>query len=131
MEKIKISVSKTEYFVKPSKGRVKCKLTYTIKGAPKVLDVIDDLGYMNDIDLTHYGEYEAVGVALVDPKDNFDVNVGKQVARAKAESAAYRSVYGKLVKVQNRFNEANKFMEEFNDKATRVVHHNIKYLSGF
>lgn len=68
-----------------------------------------------------------VGVATCSENDAFDLEIGKRVARAKAESSAYRQI-------NKRINKALKQIEdlsvEFNDKTFAVEDHNWDYIDS-
>ena len=85
VEPIKLSFTDPIYYTKPNASgttTVYCKLQFVVKGPSYVLNAID---LYADEDC-----YEATGQATVDPRDAYDFETGKRIARAKAESLAYK-----------------------------------------
>ena len=73
----------------------------------------------------------SIGIAYCHPEDVFDENIGKRIARAKAESNAYynaakmlESRYAKLDKIMF---EVSSRVEDFASKAIDVEKHNQEY----
>lgn len=130
----KLSFEEPKYYANPEKGTVTCRLRSNVV----IQNCKNELRYairyiimsLCDEDL-EYG-VESIGVAKLDPKDTFSLEVGKKVARAKAESRAYDFVSKRLCKALRDFIEdvgtsANKFF----GKTDSVIEHNNEYLSGF
>lgn len=125
---IKTSVVDTKFSVNEKKGCVTCILTYRYK--------TDDLieGVLGSIMPNHwcYKEFEAVGVARLNDVDIFDSEIGKKVARARAESVMYRDagtyINDALLKLQHRFTDP---ATGFILKAGNVIEHNDEYISQF
>ena len=123
LEPIKISITNTTYYVNTKANTVGCRLSFNIKGPDNTIDIISLL-FDHDC-------YEVTAEARLNPEDNFDYEIGKKVARAKAESMAYKRVSRMLVRIAYKMNEAMMSFGEFIDKAERVIIHNDKYLAKF
>lgn len=121
VEPIKLSVNKIVYYTKDT--TVYCKMFFNVKGPSDVLAVIDTLV---DEDC-----YEVTAEAKVAPGDAFDLEIGKKVARAKAESMAYRKLFGCLRRLASRLMDVFDAIDEFGYKADTVCNHNEEYLSKF
>lgn len=73
---------------------------------------------------------KVVGVAKCSPNDNFDIEIGKRIAYARAENNAYKMV-------SNWVNEPIKFVNQmsleaarFQIKAQRCIDHNKDYIDA-
>lgn len=123
LEPIKISITNTTYYVNKKANTVGCHISFNIKGPDNAINIISLL-FDHDC-------YEVTAEAHLNPDDNFDFEIGKKVARAKAESMAYKRVSRMLVRIAYKMNEAIMSFGEFIDKAERVINHNDKYLAKF
>lgn len=137
--KFKLKFWEPNYYVNEKKGTVTCVLKFILVGASdsqKDEDVFRAVRYMTE---SVYGEnnpisysYSVTETAKLDPNDTFDAEIGKKVARAKAESSAYKFCSKILTKSIEKFtfNLADA-ASEFIEKASGVVSHNKRYLSQF
>lgn len=127
MENFKISVLDTDYFVNEKKKCVTCRLNFFIKCnafAKVVFNSARD--YLGPVGC------EVIGVAKMHPDDKFDVEIGKKVARAKAESLAYKKVADYFTEyIQLYYNKITMPMLEFMGKADYVIDHNNEYIAQF
>ena len=121
IDPIKLSVNKIVYYTKGT--TVYCKMFFKVKGPSDVLAVIDTL--------VNEDCYEVTAEAKVAPGDTFDLEIGKKVARAKAESMAYRKLFGCLRRLASRLLDVFDAIDEFGYKADAVCNHNEDYLSTF
>ena len=96
---------------------------FNVKAQP---DVIATIGALVDEDC-----YEVTAEARLATGDIFDLETGKKIARAKAESMAYRKLWGCLSRLSNRMLNVLDCIEEFGYKAESVVNHNDEYLATF
>lgn len=126
---IKTSVDTYKFIVNEKKGCVTCVLEYRLTGtdlAVDVMSVLDDKFYNKNFVRT------AVGVARLNNEDTFDVEIGKKVARAKAESMMYNMagqyINALLVKLQRDFMDP---CIGFLAKAGNTIDHNDEYLKQF
>lgn len=137
--KIKLSFKEPEFYVNEAKRTVTCVLRYRMHSTS------DDgynnlwlaLGYMSDqvlnedANVLRYG-FRVSETAVAGPMDEFDVEKGKKVARAKAEASAYKHTSKALYKVMD---EALKVLTdssaEFITKASIVCKHNKEYIDTF
>lgn len=133
MEKTKISFYGIDFVVIENKGVVLCKLQYKVN-VPEVVRLLAKT-MTDDKDvkklLSDNDTFECFGVAKLMDGDTFDVEVGKKIARAKAESVAYANVANVIIKVYSKFGDALNSMEDFFDKASRVLVHNEEYVGTF
>ena len=129
--KFKLSFQEPTYFVNEEKQIVTCVVKYTLNASDwnitRALSLID-----NQRDPIFGNVMTSYSVAKLDPTDTFDVDKGKRVARAKAESKAYDKVSQKMVKMFCEFmDDTVDEMNTFCEKANGVVEHNSRYLEGF
>lgn len=137
--KFKLKFWDPDYYVNEKKGTVTCVLKFrldSVDSSQKDEDAFKAVRYMTE---SVYGEdnpisyrYSITETAKLDPKDTFDVEIGKKVARARAESSAYRFCSKILTKSIEKFtfnlaSAASKFIE----KASGVVRHNKHYIDQF
>lgn len=126
VELIKLSFMDPIYYTKPNASgasTVYCKLQFVVKGPTDVLNAIN---LFADEDC-----YEATGQATVDPRDAYDFETGKRIARAKAESLAYKKTSRLFARICGHLTDVVLAFMQFNDKAESVVDHNDTYLSKF
>lgn len=129
--KFKLSFQEPTYFVNEEKQIITCVVKYTLNASDwnvtRALSLID-----NQRDPIFGNVMTSYSVAKLDPTDTFDVDKGKRVARAKAESKAYDKVSQKMVKMFCEFmDDTVDEMNAFCEKANGVVEHNTRYLEGF
>jgi hypothetical protein len=131
MEKIKLSFEEPTYFINHDKKTVTCKVEFLIKGNPRILNYLDHVSfaYKNEL-LTGY--HTAIATAKLNPMDQFDVNTGIKVARAKAESWAYQMVNSHIKNTLKKcMVEVYDVVKDFEEKASNVKEHNNKYIQSF
>ena len=137
--KFKLKFWEPDYYVNEKNGTVTCVLKFRldgVAGSQKDEDVFSAVRCMTE---SVYGgnnpisyRYSITETAKLDPKDTFDAEIGKKVARAKAESSAYRFCSKILTKSIEKFifNLAGA-TSEFIGKASGVVRHNKRYIDQF
>ena len=126
VEPIKLSFTDPIYYTKPNASgttTVYCKLQFVVKGPN---DVLNTIPMFADEDC-----YETIGQATVDPRDAYDFETGKRIARAKAESLAYKKTSKLFARICGHLTSVALSFMQFNDKAESVVVHNDTYLSKF
>lgn len=126
VEPIKLSFTDPIYYTKPNASgttTVYCKLQFVVKGPN---DVLNTIVMFADEDC-----YESIGQATVDPRDDYDFVTGKRIARAKAESLAYKKASKLFARICGHLTSVALSFMQFNDKAEYVVDHNDTYLSKF
>jgi hypothetical protein len=74
---------------------------------------------------------EVTAEAHIAPGDVFDVETGKKIARAKAESMAYKKAMNFLHRVAGRCMDVLSQYDAFMYIAENVIEHNKKYLATF
>ena len=136
--KIKLSFGSPEYFVNESNNTVTCKLSFRLNPSDgtRYNSYCNALFELSDAVLKEEESirdgWTIAETAKLDPADTFDAETGKKVARAKAESTAYKFMAKKIAKViDNSYNVIVGSCEQFIEKAAGVKHHNDKYLSQF
>ena len=123
LEPIKISFDTPIYYVNKKTNKVGCRLQFEIKGPDSVIKVINSFA---DEDC-----FEVVAEASLHPDDNFDIEKGTTIARAKAETMAYRRVNRLFKRICGKLaNVAIAFMD-FDHKALTVINNNDDFLSKF
>lgn len=123
LEPIKISFDGTAYYVNEKTNKVGCRLTFSFKGPDSVIKVLSQFA---DVECC-----EVLAEATLHPKDRFDVEKGVAVARAKAESMAYRKANNMFKRICGKLADVALSFKNFNDKTIRVIEHNNEYISKF
>ena len=76
-------------------------------------------------------DIDTIGVARLDPKDTFKENIGKKVARAKAEQEAYIQFKMLVMKYRKRIAlEVEKAQNTIN-KLNSCIRHQKEYIKSF
>jgi len=73
---------------------------------------------------------KAVGVAKCSPNDNFDIEIGKRIAYARAENNAYKMVSDWINEPMKLFNQMSLDIARFQLKAKRCIDHNKDYIDA-
>lgn len=122
------SVSDITYHINEKKQTVTCVLTYRIRTSLTnefIIMSVNNKFYQSK-------QYIAVGVSYLTPGDEFDVEIGKKIARARAESEMYKNTGEYIQKIMNKVN--NEFMNSamgFLEKCANIIEHNEDYISQF
>jgi hypothetical protein len=122
-EAIKLSVTDTIYYVNEKTKAVGCKLYFDVKGSRDAITVIKHFSDNNC--------YEVTAEARLNPGDTFDLETGKRVARAKAESMAYKRLNNLLYRISQRLLNVLSDIDNFAYKTDDVIEHNDNYLKQF
>lgn len=137
--KIKLSFKEPEFYVNEAKRTVTCVLKYRMRSTSddgynnlwSALCCMSDHVLDEDTNVLRYG-FMVSETAVAGPMDEFDVEKGKRIARAKAEASAYKYTAKALYKVMG---EALKVLTdssaEFITKASVVYTHNKEYIETF
>jgi hypothetical protein len=123
LESVKISFEEPCFYVKEEENKVFCKLGFYIKGPEDVIRIIENFADAECCEVTAY--------AKLHPEDNFDLNVGMKVARARAETMAYRQFERMLCRITWRLMGVIDAFVDFNEKTQNVIESNNKYISKF
>ena len=134
----KLSFEEPKFFVNEKKKTVTCVMGVRpkINGDYKMENILNTIAreYLNQTDFEMFKYYfTTFATAKLDPQDTFNVEIGKKVARTKAESSAY-GFYSRLVDraIYGRFmDNLDNITEDFFDKADSVIEHNNEYLDKF
>ena len=106
---MKLSIVNKEFFSK--NGVVVCKAT----------------GILN-IDKYVKSTFYAKGIAKVSPDDKFNLEIGKKIALARAESELYTLAKKQVVEANKRLEMTIKEGKAFCEKAIGVRKHNKEYI---
>ena len=126
-DNVKLSVRKTHFYVIPNKNVVGCKLDYELRGDQKFLSTINNFIQTVKDPIA----FNVTAEAHLDPLDHFDVETGKKVARAKAESMAYDHIWGLMDRFMAHIAMCMDQSNNMIDRASDVISHNSKYLKQF
>lgn len=134
--KFKLSFGEPRYLVNEEKKVVTCLIKYHLKGTHKgimqVLSVMDTVIKNDYRDNIFRDEFIVNAQSKLHPGDEFDVEIGKKIARAKAESSAYEFTNNCLQKIYNEFVKiTEKAATEFDFNTENVIYHNEKYIKKF
>jgi len=122
----KLSFREPVYQEETTKDGLK-KVTCILVYRPKGIECAGGVDFVKGIGLS--SKYRrAVGVAVCDPNDTYDVKVGRKLARSRAKDAAYTCFYNTVKEKAEHFSEIlgnlSKFME---DKTAGVRKRNSEY----
>lgn len=136
MENFKLSFEEPKYYVNEEKQLVTCVLNFHLLGNQKLMRLVRLMGaeflesetcsnpFLTGFKV-HYSAKPSHG-------DEFNVEIGKKVSRAKAESRAYRYMANLLRRMFNQYsNMYNDMYDSFYVKASSVIDHNDRYLEKF
>lgn len=123
---MKISVNNCQYFVNKKKKTVTCKMSYVLK-----MEEVTSNAFRFLLGEYPYCNQEVITTAYLAKGDTFDVKKGKQVARAKAETMAYKNMLHLMPRLLSKFSEMSIEVNNFINKATDTVEHNKEYLKSF
>ena len=132
-KKVKLIVTNTQTFVQEDKRLVVAKVLWQLVVPYPVnyLLRLASMGKNTEMDPFIYGE--SVGIAKCSPEDTFDVEKGKKIAVARAESHAYISanttIGKRLQALKTLTGTIEEMTEGFNEKSIDVVDHNNRYIT--
>lgn len=124
-ENIKLSFDEkeTKYVYNKAKGAVTCRLVaYLVLPEPK------------DCNFYFAGMYSAgreiisFGVAYCSPENVFDPEIGRKIARARAEDKAYKVAEKRLERMIVFFADYSLKIWDFFEKSTKCINHNAYYI---
>lgn len=123
---IKLSVIDCQYFFNEKKKTVTCKMFYKLKMDKSIESAFRFLT----------GKYPhcpqcVITTAYLAKGDTFDKKKGTQVARAKAESMAYKEMVLLMNSLRDILNNIEMGIIEFGFKAYDTINHNKEYLKTF
>lgn len=125
--KIKLSFDneRTKFFVNEKKRIVTCTMEGNLKITGEELYVHNYRDYPFNY---NYSFLKGVGVAKCDPRDEYDVEVGKSIARARAEADAYLKAKRKLSTQYDMAVAYLNALTDFEEKAYRCAAHNDEFV---
>ena len=124
---IKIEFGTPQFIVNEKAKLVICKLKFRAKMPSSLKNIL----YNNNAKATPEWYRVVKSVAFTKDNDEFDENIGKKVALAKAENQAYSYVRNCMTNALDEIIKVTKAIKEFNDKTERVINHNISYMKKF
>ena len=123
LEPIKISFDTPIYYVNKKTNKVGCRLSFGIKGPASVITIINSF--------TDEDCFEVVAEASLHPDDKFDIEKGTTIARAKAETMAYRRVNRLFKRICGKLADVAIAFMDFDVKAATVIDNNDEFLAKF
>ena len=123
LEPIKISVTGYNYYVNEAKKTVGCRMFFDIKGPDCVIKILEQFA--------DTACCEVHAEAHLDPADKFDYKTGVRIARAKAESMAYRRANNLFKRICGKLADAAIAFANFDEKTAQVLDHNKEYIAKF
>ena len=137
--KIKLSFEEPAFYVNMVKRTVTCVLKFKMNSTSddRYNNLWSALRCMSDHVLDEEANelrysFMVTETAVAGPMDEFDVEKGKKIARAKAEAAAYAHTAKTLYKVLGEaLNVLTESSAEFITKASVVYTHNKEYVDTF
>ena len=124
--RIKLSETDCQYFINEEKKTVSCKMFYRLKLDNDIVGVFTHL----------FGEYpcylqNVTATAHLAEGDTFDVKKGMQVARAKAETMAYKNMRQLMKKLSGKLASMLVVTNDFENRTEDIIKHNDEYLKTF
>lgn len=121
--RIKLSETDCQYFINEEKKTVSCKMFYRLKLDNDIVGVFTHI----------FGEYpcylqKATATAHLAEGDTFDVNKCMQIARAKAETMAYKNMRQLMKKLSGKLASMLVVTNDFENRAEDIIKHNDEYL---
>lgn len=126
-DNFKLSIYDIEYHINRKKKRIGCHISYKLKGDPKFIGMLYGFIRLTSDPM----EWELTAYATTNLGDEFNVDTGMKIARAKAESMAYRRVKNLLSRFIEFDYDFTLKAVEFADKAFETIEHNEEYISKF
>lgn len=123
---IKISFGVPTYMI--FGNTTKCVMTFEVK-MPAMLEKIAELM----VDKKYVSPMPRIcrGYASMHPKDEYDEKKGLKISMAKAEIAAYTAVHNWLCSIEDCFRHMGYPIEDFLNKAYKVIKNDKKFVNKF
>lgn len=121
MDKIKLTFfdRETQFFVNEEKKTVVCKMSAYLL----IPDVFDNIDVWGD-------RFRVKAIAKCCPGDVFNEEIGKRIARAKAESKAYKYAIEYSKGIMTQVIKAKAMLNNFIEKGNKSIEHNAKYIDS-
>lgn len=126
-DNFKLSIYDIEYHINRKKKRIGCHISYRLKGDPKFIGMLYGFIRLTSDPM----EWELTAYTQTSLGDEFNVDSGMKIARAKAESMAYRRVKNLLGRFVEFDYDFTLKAVEFANKAYDTIDHNEEYISKF
>ena len=124
--RIKLSETDCEYFINEEKKTVSCKMFYRLK-----MDSDMNIVFAHLFDEYPFYPESVTATTHLSEGDTFDVNKGMQVARAKAETIAYKIARKNVKKLSDKLASMLVCTNDFENRAEDVINHNKEYRKTF
>ena len=122
---IKLHFREPKFIVVEKNKMVICHLTFDAS----IPEMIDYAATWHEDNPRYKQTVKAV--VFTKKEDEFDINVGKKVALAKAENKAYNYVLNYYKQAKNKLCRALDAYDDFENKVNRVRAHNVEYMKKF
>lgn len=124
--RIKLSETDCQYFINEEKKTVSCKMFYRLKMDSDIIGLLAHL-------LDEYPCYLQTVTATTHlaEGDTFDVKKGMQVAKAKAETMAYKRMRQIMKRLSGKLASMLVVTNDFENRAEDTIKHNEEYLKTF
>lgn len=113
-DKCKIKFSDDIKYTDLGDGQTRCVINYTINLFDYGKDPIDDF---------------AIGISTCHKDDEYDFEIGKKIARAKAENKAYRRLIKIISKLTEKLKNEVEDLTEVEEKLDTYYSHNLDYIN--
>lgn len=124
--RIKLSETDCQYFINEEKKTVSCKMFYRLKMDS---DIIGFFAHLFD-EYPCYTQTLTATTHLAEG-DTFDVKKGMQVARAKAETMAYKRMRQIVKRLSGKLASMLVVTNDFENRADDTIKQNEEYLKTF
>lgn len=121
-KEIKIRFNEPKYFIDEKKRIVTCKLIWHVDFPSGINPWSTKVGKF------FYKNQTSIGVAKCMEDDKFDIEIGKRLARTKAETTAYKIARVQLRFLYEDFYAQSSKVGKFIMKAEKVINHNNIYM---
>lgn len=124
-ENIKLSFkeSETKYVYNLAKGAVTCRLV-----ARLIIPYAKNPKYWIPGYYDLEKSFQSFGVAYCSPENIFDPEIGRKIARARAEDNAYKEAEKRLENIVRFFADYSLKIWEFFEKSNKCITHNTEYI---
>ena len=106
-------------------------IKYRVNEEKKTVTAIAKFYMLDNVFENEIPCFTTVGVAKLKDGDKFDVNIGKKIARAKAEKEAFIKYKVGSLKAIKRLEMVKKIAENTVSKMNKCIEHQKEYLSKF
>ena len=129
--RIKLSETDCQYLINEEEKTVSCKMFYRLKMDNETVGVFTY--FFDEYPFNKYpcSLQNVTATARLSEGDTFDVKKGMQVARAKAETKAYKRMRQIMKKLSGKLASMIVVTNDFENRAEDIIKHNDEYLKTF